>query len=181
MMLNALEITLRQVGNQFRFITIPGYFDMDGLSCKSGFTSGNDGKKIANKKVRQGHPCNCDNHAIIIHQEANGDREEKEVSSLLIPAIVSLTHMMRHAGLGLWERLATRLASWFVPPFYTGGFTLLLLLLLFAESSFAAHSITYWPDNKAGALSLTFDDGTINQYSEEIPASTPGGFRALFL
>ncbi len=45
-----------------------------------------------------------------------------------------------------------------------------LLFLMFTESSFAAHGITKWPDNKAGAVSLTFDDTLPSHLSLVIPA-----------
>ena len=48
------------------------------------------------------------------------------------------------------------------------------------QSSFAAHSITYWPDDKAGALSLTFDDGPGTHYSSAIPALNARGFQGTF-
>ncbi len=45
-----------------------------------------------------------------------------------------------------------------------------LLLVVFTGSAFAAHEITAWPDNKKGALSLTFDDGCPSHASQGGPA-----------
>jgi peptidoglycan/xylan/chitin deacetylase (PgdA/CDA1 family)/lysophospholipase L1-like esterase len=55
-----------------------------------------------------------------------------------------------------------------------------LLLLALAGSSFAAHGITNWPENKAGAVSLTFDDGTQSQLSLGIPALNARGMKGTF-
>jgi peptidoglycan/xylan/chitin deacetylase (PgdA/CDA1 family) len=42
------------------------------------------------------------------------------------------------------------------------------------------HEITYWPDNKAGAVSLTFDDGFLSQYSLAVPVLNTRGFKGTF-
>ena len=62
----------------------------------------------------------------------------------------------------------------------TRGFMVLLLLLVFVGTSFASHTITYWPDNKAGAVSLTFDDGCTSHYSLGIPVLNERGFKGTF-
>lgn len=51
---------------------------------------------------------------------------------------------------------------------------LFIILLLFDTSSYAqvkaGHTeITKWPDNKNGALSITYDDGNINQFKYALP------------
>ena len=56
----------------------------------------------------------------------------------------------------------------------------LLLLALFTGSSFAAHTITNWPDNKGGAVSLTFDDGLPSHQSLAIPALDARGMKGTF-
>ena len=48
------------------------------------------------------------------------------------------------------------------------------------QSSFAAHSITNWPDNKEGAVSLTFDDGCASHLSLGIPALDARGLKGTF-
>ena len=58
--------------------------------------------------------------------------------------------------------------------------SVLLLLALFTGSSFAAHTITNWPDNKAGAVSLTFDDSHPSQISLGIPALDARGMKGTF-
>ena len=60
------------------------------------------------------------------------------------------------------------------------GLMVLLLLVVFAASSFAAHGITPWPDNKKGAVSLTFDDGCMSHVSLGIPALNARGFKGTF-
>ena len=55
-----------------------------------------------------------------------------------------------------------------------------LLLVALAGSSFAGHGITNWPENKAGAVSLTFDDGTQSQLSLGIPALDARGLKGTF-
>ena len=58
----------------------------------------------------------------------------------------------------------------------------IFLALLFAvflpiHVSAAAHQITQWADNRAGAVSITFDDGFRPQYTMAVPPSTLGGLR----
>ncbi len=60
------------------------------------------------------------------------------------------------------------------------GLSVLLFVLVFAGSAFAAHSITQWPDNKAGAVSLSFDDNCPSQISLGIPALNERGLKATF-
>ncbi len=60
------------------------------------------------------------------------------------------------------------------------GLIILLLLVVFTSSSFAAHVITDWPDNKKGAVSLTFDDGCQSQASLGLPALNARGLKATF-
>ena len=43
-----------------------------------------------------------------------------------------------------------------------------------------SHLITFWPDNKSGAVSLTFDDGCESQYSLGAPALTGRGLKGTF-
>jgi len=56
-----------------------------------------------------------------------------------------------------------------------GIFMVLLLLSLFVRAHFTIDRITQWPDNKNGAVSLSFDDGCISQYSQGYPPSTREG------
>ena len=60
------------------------------------------------------------------------------------------------------------------------GFMVLLLLVVSAGSSFAANTITKWPDNKKGAVSLTFDDGCASHLSLGIPALDARGLKGTF-
>ena len=62
----------------------------------------------------------------------------------------------------------------------TRGFLALLFVMVFAGSSFAEHEITYWPDNKRGAVSLTFDDNCVSHYSLGIPALNERGLKGTF-
>jgi len=55
-----------------------------------------------------------------------------------------------------------------------------LLVLALAGSSFAGHGITNWPENKAGAVSITFDDGLPSQFSLGIPALDARGIKGTF-
>ena len=43
-----------------------------------------------------------------------------------------------------------------------------------------SHQITYWADNKAGAVTVTFDDGLISQYNLAVPALNARGFKGTF-
>ena len=56
----------------------------------------------------------------------------------------------------------------------------LLALAFFAGSSFAAHQITAWPENKKGAVSLGFDDSCQSHVSLGIPALDARGFKGTF-
>src|SRR3990172_9512937 len=60
------------------------------------------------------------------------------------------------------------------------GLIILLLLSVFAGSSFAEHGITAWPDNKKGAVSLTFDDGCPSHVSIGVPSLNARGFKGTF-
>ena len=42
------------------------------------------------------------------------------------------------------------------------------------------HQITYRADNKAGAVSVTFDDNVISQYTLAVPALNARGFKGTF-
>ena len=52
--------------------------------------------------------------------------------------------------------------------------------IAFAGNSFAAHTITTWPDNKAGAVSLSFDDGMLSHETLAIPALDARGMKGTF-
>ena len=61
----------------------------------------------------------------------------------------------------------------------------IFLALLFAvflpmQVSAAAHQITQWADNRAGAVSITFDDGLISHYTLAVPALNARGFKGTF-
>ncbi|MCL5885089.1 MAG: polysaccharide deacetylase family protein [Deltaproteobacteria bacterium] len=60
------------------------------------------------------------------------------------------------------------------------GFPVLLILVGLAGNSFAAHTITSWPENKAGAVSLAFDDGCQSHASLGIPALDARGLKGTF-
>ena len=62
----------------------------------------------------------------------------------------------------------------------THGFLVLLFIAVFGGSSFAAHQITAWPENKKGAVSLNFDDGYNSQYSLGVPALDARGLKGSF-
>ena len=58
---------------------------------------------------------------------------------------------------------------------------MLSLLVLSVTSAFAAPpSITTWRGNHAGAISITFDDGYISQYTLAVPALNVRGLRGTF-
>lgn len=57
---------------------------------------------------------------------------------------------------------------------------LLFLSLSLTPASAAVHSITPWSGNRPAALSITFDDGYISQYSFAMPALNKRGFVGTF-
>jgi len=58
---------------------------------------------------------------------------------------------------------------------------LTFIILFFPVQVFATgHQITQWADNRAGAVSITFDDGLSSQYSLAIPALNEKGFKGSF-
>ena len=59
-------------------------------------------------------------------------------------------------------------------------FSLFCTLFLPLHASAAAHQITYWADNKAGAVSVTFDDGEDSQYDLAVPALNARGLKGTF-
>ena len=77
---------------------------------------------------------------------------------------------MRRSGLKFIGRVASRLANG-----GRGAVTLQAATLVAGP-----HQITYWADNKAGAVSLTFDDGVISQYTLAVPALNARGFKGTF-
>ena len=77
---------------------------------------------------------------------------------------------MRRSGLKFIGRVATRLAK--------GGWGAVTLQV--ANLVAGRHQITYWADNKAGAVSITFDDGVISQYTQAVPALNARGFKGTF-
>ena len=60
------------------------------------------------------------------------------------------------------------------------GFMVLLSFWLFTASAFAGHTITAWPENKKGAVSITFDDGYPSQYTLGVPALNARGMKGTF-
>ena len=58
--------------------------------------------------------------------------------------------------------------------------TFLSLLVVCSGKSFAAHMITPWPENKKGAVSLTFDDGYPSQFILGVPALDARGLKGSF-
>ena len=60
------------------------------------------------------------------------------------------------------------------------GFAILFLLLLSASFSFGAHTVTAWPENKNGAVSLTFDDGCQSHISLGVPTLNARGLKGTF-
>ncbi len=60
------------------------------------------------------------------------------------------------------------------------GLVCVLSAFLFTNASYAASEITYWPDNKRGALSISFDDGCPSQYNLAVPALNEQGVRGTF-
>ena len=60
------------------------------------------------------------------------------------------------------------------------GFMVFLLLWVSAANSFAAHTITPWPENRKGAVSLSFDDGCQSQVSLGVPALNARGLKGTF-
>ena len=65
---------------------------------------------------------------------------------------------MRRSGLNFFGRVATQAATLLAGP----------------------HRITYWADNKAGAVSITFDDGDSSQFALAVPALNARGFKGTF-
>jgi peptidoglycan/xylan/chitin deacetylase (PgdA/CDA1 family) len=55
-----------------------------------------------------------------------------------------------------------------------------VVLVVVAGSAFAQHTVTPWRDQKAGAVSLTFDDGWSVQLSFAIPNLDARGFKGTF-
>ena len=57
-----------------------------------------------------------------------------------------------------------------------------VVLFMAVGSAFAQHTVTTWRDNKAGAVSLTFDDGWPDHLTVAVPAMDARGFKGtLFL
>jgi len=56
----------------------------------------------------------------------------------------------------------------------------ILLVAATAAISHAAHTITTWPDNRKGAVSLAFDDGCQSHVSLGIPALDARGYKGTF-
>ena len=63
---------------------------------------------------------------------------------------------------------------------FTHGIGVLLFLSIFAPYSHSAHNIMRWPDNKKGAVSLTFDDGCKSQLTLGLSALEERGYRGTF-
>ncbi len=56
----------------------------------------------------------------------------------------------------------------------------LVVVVGLAATAFAQHSVTYWPDNKAAAVSLTFDDGYASQLTLVVPQLDSHGVKGTF-
>jgi peptidoglycan/xylan/chitin deacetylase (PgdA/CDA1 family) len=56
----------------------------------------------------------------------------------------------------------------------------LFLVSLFAGPLFAQHTVAYWPDNKPGMVSLSFDDGLPSHLSLIIPTLNAYGMKGTF-
>lgn len=69
--------------------------------------------------------------------------------------------------------------------FNPGIFNFIILILLYSCSGsgpgkFGSTSVTRWEDGKAGAVSLTFDDGSMNQFRVAMPVMDSLGFPGTF-
>lgn len=62
----------------------------------------------------------------------------------------------------------------------TAGILVLFALASFPGTSYSEHRITNWPDNKKGAVSLTFDDGCKSQLSLGLSAIEKRGYNGTF-
>jgi peptidoglycan/xylan/chitin deacetylase (PgdA/CDA1 family)/lysophospholipase L1-like esterase len=96
---------------------------------------------------------------------------EKEQSVIFEKLKVIWVHFWRRRSeLKFSGRVATRLAK--------GGWGAVIL----RASTLVAgpHQSTYWADNKAGAVSITFDDGIMSQYTQAVPALNARGFKGTF-
>jgi peptidoglycan/xylan/chitin deacetylase (PgdA/CDA1 family) len=60
---------------------------------------------------------------------------------------------------------------------YVPTIVTIMLVSLFAGQAFAQHTVTYWPNNKTGVVSLTFDDGLPSQLSLVIPTLDSYGMK----
>jgi peptidoglycan/xylan/chitin deacetylase (PgdA/CDA1 family) len=58
--------------------------------------------------------------------------------------------------------------------------TILILFVFFSKQLFAQHSILKWPENKKGAVSITFDDGASSQYQLAVPLLNSYGMKGTF-
>jgi oligosaccharide reducing-end xylanase len=64
-----------------------------------------------------------------------------------------------------------RVLTWLVP---------IILLVLLSSTSFASHEIMRWRDNRAGAVSVTFDDGYVSQYTTGAHLLNARNFKGTF-
>ena len=62
----------------------------------------------------------------------------------------------------------------------TAGVLVLIILASFPGASYSEHRVTTWPNNKKGAVSLTFDDGCISQLLRGVPALNARGLKGTF-
>jgi peptidoglycan/xylan/chitin deacetylase (PgdA/CDA1 family) len=59
-------------------------------------------------------------------------------------------------------------------------FSILFMFILFSTKVFSQTSILKWPDGKNGCVTLTFDDGSINQFRYAVPLMNERGLHATF-
>lgn len=57
---------------------------------------------------------------------------------------------------------------------------LLLFTAIHSQTSIGSTEITKWPYGKAGAISITYDDATINQFRKALPIMDTLGFKGTF-
>ena len=63
---------------------------------------------------------------------------------------------------------------------YTTSYVMEVDDLVLADIAVPNHEITLWKENKPGAVSLTFDDGFVSQYSVGVTALNEFGFKGTF-
>ena len=101
-------------------------------------------------------------------------------TAVTVPASVTVASGNASATFTVTTAVVSNARTVNISSVYGGGTRSATLTVLPENSPPVGHGITLWPENKSGAVSLTFDDGETSQYTLGVPALNARGMKGSF-